>query len=127
MFRYPHLYIKFYFNQFNDYLLYKVLKANKRKAVLPQNIRVKIEYDKSTKTFFACSMDMDGIYTASEDIEKLIKNINQQIYEYSYVPRERYKELGVQYRPSQELIEMLLKNGAPITFKMGKDSNLAYN
>lgn len=128
MAQYPHLFLKYFLDEARDYFLYDFMGFRKGNFTLPANIRVKIEYDKDTRTYFADSLDYQGIYTASKNLEKLVKNINHQIYEYVEVPRERFKELGNQFTPSAEIIEELRKDGAPIVIEIDvKSPRLATN
>jgi hypothetical protein len=118
MFTYPHLYLKLYLEKIEDYFRYDVFNQTKEPYTLPPAMNITFEYDKEDKSYFAKATHLEGVYTSANDIDTLIKNINYQLYEYFYVPRYRFKELGYYYKPPINALERAKEKGAPITVKI---------
>lgn len=87
-------------------------------GTLPGSIEASIEYSKEEGSFYAEVNRHVGIYSASDSVEGIIRNINEQIYEYYGFPKVQYKKFGNKYKPPEEVFEKLKIDGASIRVKM---------
>jgi len=118
MFLHSKLYFKLYLEKVEDYFRYDVFNQSKESYALPPSINITFDYDKEDKSYFAKATYLEGVYTASHDIDSLIKDINYQLYTYYYVPRYRFKELGFRYKPPVRALERVREEGAPVSLKI---------
>ena len=111
--RFLGLHIKSSLSYLKDIIRYEFIGSKPKNDVanlLPDRIEVKWTYDPKGKSFFAEAVDHKGIYSASDSIEGIIRNINVQIFEYYQIPQFYYRNMVNQYNPPIESLEGL-KNG----------------
>lgn len=121
------LYLKSGITDFLDIIQYEWFHSPKPtlRNELPKEVLLHASFDKKLKSFYVECPFLDGIYTAANSIEELVKGINDVIYEYLDVPRYIARKLGNQYNPDLETLERLQSEGAEIKLKVRQSETLA--